>query len=129
NPVRGAGPADTARRVGEPLPELRRLRRDLPPELGDAIDAAVDPEPEYRPSLAELRDALDAALSRLDDEPGVVDGAVTATWRDRTRLFRRRDEDADEWDDADGRGTHRFEREPAAQLADAGGRTRGWARP
>src|SRR5205814_8721726 len=33
NPVRGRGPAATARRVGARLPPLGRLRRDLPLEL------------------------------------------------------------------------------------------------
>ncbi|MDP9386227.1 MAG: serine/threonine protein kinase, partial [Actinomycetota bacterium] len=38
NPVRGANPAATARKVGTALPPLARARRDLPPELCAAID-------------------------------------------------------------------------------------------
>src|SRR3954449_8084212 len=48
NPIRGASPAETARRVGNPLPPLRRLRRDLPRELCDVVDRAVDVEPGAR---------------------------------------------------------------------------------
>ncbi len=39
NPVRGRGAGATARRVGQRLPPLGRLRRDLPLELCEAIDA------------------------------------------------------------------------------------------
>src|SRR3954451_21934569 len=42
NPIRGASPAETARRVGSPLPALRRLRRDLPAELCDVVDRPVE---------------------------------------------------------------------------------------
>src|SRR3954471_4620098 len=48
NPIRGASPAETARRVGTPLPSLRRLRRDLPAELCATIDQAVEVEPAAR---------------------------------------------------------------------------------
>lgn len=72
NPVRGRGPAATARRVGARLPPLARLRRDLPPELCQAIDDAVLPRPEQRGSLADLRDALQGAMREVHDEPGAV---------------------------------------------------------
>src|SRR3954465_8423073 len=55
NPVRAAGPAATARRVGSPVPSLASARRDLPMELCDAIDDALEADPELRPSPAELR--------------------------------------------------------------------------
>jgi eukaryotic-like serine/threonine-protein kinase len=58
NPVRARGPAATARRVGLALPPLRSLRRDLPPELAEVVDAALDPDPDYRPDPAELRGVL-----------------------------------------------------------------------
>ena len=61
NPVRGRGPAATARRVGARLPPLARLRRDLPPGLCEAIDVAVLPRPEQRGTLADLRAALQDA--------------------------------------------------------------------
>ncbi len=74
NPVRGRTPAATIRRVGERLPALGRLRRDLPLELCAAIDLAVLPHPEQRGRLADLKRALRAAKLEVDDEPGIVEG-------------------------------------------------------
>jgi serine/threonine protein kinase len=76
NPVRAAGPAATARRLGEPLPPVRRLRRDLPRELAAALDRAMRPYPEERGSLDELAAALAASVGVLDDEPGAVAPSV-----------------------------------------------------
>src|SRR3954449_762493 len=59
NPVRAASPMGTARRLGTVLPPLGNRRRDLPVGLCQAIDAALEPWPEHRPPLAELRSALD----------------------------------------------------------------------
>jgi hypothetical protein len=64
NPVRGATPAATARRIGRPLPALERSRRDLPRELTRALDAALAPEPEDRGTIEELRLALEETLQR-----------------------------------------------------------------
>jgi hypothetical protein len=72
NPIRGRGPAATARRVGARLPPLGRLRRDHPPELCEAIDTAVLPRPEQRGTLADLREALQDAMREVADEPGAV---------------------------------------------------------
>jgi len=72
NPVRASGPAATARRLGAVLPSLRRLRRDLPAELCEALDHAVRPEPDARGSLEDLRSALEGTLPEADDEPGTV---------------------------------------------------------
>jgi hypothetical protein len=72
NPVRGPSPAETARRVGSALPSLRRHRRDLPPELCLALDQALAPHPDDRGTLAELADALAAALPDVDDRGGTV---------------------------------------------------------
>jgi eukaryotic-like serine/threonine-protein kinase len=72
NPVRGRGPAATARRVGARLPPLGRLRRDLPLELCTAIDIAVLPRPEQRGTLGDLRDALNDAMREVADEAGAV---------------------------------------------------------
>ena len=58
NPVRGATPAATARRIGERLPPLGRRRRDLPRELTRALDQALEPGPALRGTLPELSDAL-----------------------------------------------------------------------
>lgn len=73
NPVRGRTPASTVRRVGLRLPPLGRMRRDLPLGLCRAIDAAVGPHPEQRGTLKELKGALKAAATEVDDEPGTVD--------------------------------------------------------
>jgi hypothetical protein len=73
NPVRAGGPAATARRLGRPLPSLAAARRDLPLELCDAVDDALDIDPARRPSPSELRAALAAAEPQLDDEGGLVE--------------------------------------------------------
>ncbi len=91
NPVRAQSPAATARRVGLTLPPLRSLRRDLPPELAAAIDAALDPDPGYRPQPAELRAVLAEVEDGLADEGGLLEPetlerfGLTAV-RARTRL-------------------------------------------
>jgi hypothetical protein len=74
NPVRARGAGATARRVGQRLPPLGRLRRDLPLDLCAAIDAAVWPHPEERGTVADLRAALAGALEAVDDEPGTIAG-------------------------------------------------------
>jgi hypothetical protein len=74
NPVRARGAGATARRVGQRLPPLGRLRRDLPLDLCEALDLAVWPHPEDRGTIADLRAALAAALEAVDDEPGTVAG-------------------------------------------------------
>ncbi len=72
NPVRIGTSARHARRLGAHLPPLRRQRRDLPPGLGHAIDMALRPRPRERGAVLELRRALVAAHSVVDDDPGVV---------------------------------------------------------
>ena len=98
NPVRGGGPAATARRVGRPLPSLSGMRRDLPLELCDAIDDALEVDPALRPSPQQLRAQLAAAESELEDEGGLVEpetlrrvGLPATTGRRTafTRLLRR----------------------------------------
>jgi hypothetical protein len=73
NPVRAGGPAATARRVGRPLPAMSGMRRDLPLELCDAIDDALEVDPGLRPSPKQLRAQLAAAESELEDEGGLVE--------------------------------------------------------
>jgi eukaryotic-like serine/threonine-protein kinase len=76
NPVRGANPADTARRIGGRLPALHRYRRDLPRALTAAVDRALLPNPGQRDTLPALRRAFEEALEgglqshgfSLDDE-------------------------------------------------------------
>jgi hypothetical protein len=76
NPIRAGGPAATARRLGQPLPSLGDRRRDLPLELCDAVDDALEIEPERRPLPNELRSELAAAERRLDDAGGLVEPAT-----------------------------------------------------
>src|SRR5918992_585737 len=95
NPVKAGGPAATARRLGRPLPSLAALRRDLPLELCDTIDAALDPDPGRRPEPGRLRGALRTARPELDDEGGLVEPATLRrvglpTTRRRGLLRRRR---------------------------------------
>src|SRR3954468_22143004 len=76
NPVRAAGPAATVRRLGQPLPSLARARRDLPLQLCDAIDDALEGDPAFRPPPAKLRAELRAAERELTDEGGLVEPAT-----------------------------------------------------
>ncbi len=64
NPARGATPAETARRIGRPLPALRGSRRDLPRELTRSLDVALSQAPAERGTLTHLREALENALSQ-----------------------------------------------------------------
>jgi eukaryotic-like serine/threonine-protein kinase len=93
NPVKAAGPAATARRLGRPLPSLASMRRDLPLELCDVIDDALDIDPALRPSPAALRAGLRVAEAELADEGGLVEPATLrrvglATTTRRRSLFR-----------------------------------------
>jgi hypothetical protein len=82
NPLRGEAwtAGRNARRAGAYLPPLRRQRRDLPRELGRAIDLALRPRALERGTLQELRTALSSAVGHVADEPGVV----AAPWPTRT---------------------------------------------
>lgn len=92
NPRRGSSAAESARLVDAEVPPLERVRRDLPEELCEAVDRAVDPDPRRRPKPAALRAALRRALPDLDDEPGLVGGGpletVTHVLRAGTRFAR-----------------------------------------
>jgi len=97
NPVRGQSPAATVRNVGRPLPPLHSRRNDLPPALGAVLDAALDPDPLYRPAPAELRVVLGDVEDALSDEGGLVEPetierfgltAVRVRTRMRTLLHR-----------------------------------------
>jgi hypothetical protein len=72
NPVRGASPAQTAQRLGKPVPSLAKHRRDLPPELIAAIDTALRTAPAERGTLDDLADGLEQALTEVDDQGGIV---------------------------------------------------------
>jgi eukaryotic-like serine/threonine-protein kinase len=71
NPVRGPTPAATARRIGRRLEPLERRRRDLPRTLTRSLDTALEPSPDDRGTLAELRAALEEAL----------EGGLGRSWR------------------------------------------------
>ena len=77
NPVRGRTAAETARNLasGE-IPLLADERPDLPAALADAIDGALEPDPDDRGTLGDLGGALMAAISDTDDEPGTIAPAV-----------------------------------------------------
>ena len=111
NPVKAAGPAATARRLGRPLPSLAAMRGDLPLELCDVIDDALDIDPALRPAPAKLRAGLRAAESELADEGGLVEpatlrrvGLATTTRRRRSLFGRARG--ADEVDALPGSDAH-----------------------
>ena len=78
NPNRRATPAATARAIGGRPRPLRRLRPDLPRELSDTIDAALQPRPSRRPALDELGSAIEDSLEHLADDLPRVDAAVRA---------------------------------------------------
>jgi hypothetical protein len=73
NPIAQAA-TQRSRRLGAHLPPLRRQRRDLPRELGQAIDTALRPRPRERGAVAELRRALAGVAAAVGDEPGIVEG-------------------------------------------------------
>lgn len=75
NPIRAGTAVATARRLGATLPPLARQRRDLPPELCEAIDRALLPRPKERGTVAHLHRALTGALDGLEDDPGTVEVA------------------------------------------------------
>jgi serine/threonine protein kinase len=69
NPHRRATPAATARAIGTRARPLRRLRPDLPRELGDSLDACLQARPSHRLTLEELGETIEASLDRLADAP------------------------------------------------------------
>jgi hypothetical protein len=81
NPVVRATPAATARAIGEPVPLLDGLRRDLPLQLCEAIDACLVSEQQQRPPIDELRASVEDALPDLE-----TGGAVPRPRRRHPRL-------------------------------------------
>jgi len=77
NPVRGRTAAETARNLasGE-FPLLVDERPDLEERLVEAVDRALEPDPNDRGTLAELGEALAAAVEGTDDEPGTIAPAI-----------------------------------------------------
>ena len=58
NPLRGATAVATVKRLGRAIAPLAFARPDLPRRVTAAIDQALDPNPERRGSVADLRRAL-----------------------------------------------------------------------
>ncbi|HEV7528699.1 MAG TPA: serine/threonine-protein kinase [Solirubrobacteraceae bacterium] len=83
NPVRGATPAETARRIGRPIRPLARARRDLPRELTQAVDLCLHRSPRARGTLQELDDALAHALGQAP--PPAAAGIVPRARRRENR--------------------------------------------
>jgi len=69
NPNRRTTPAATARAIGARPRPLRRLRPDLPRELCETIDAALQRRPSRRPGLDELGAAIEESLDQLAEQP------------------------------------------------------------
>jgi hypothetical protein len=113
NPVLTGTAAVRARRLGAHLPPLRRQRRELPRELGQAIDMALRPRARERGTPAELRQALTLSLDLVDDHPGVV----AAAWPASTGT-EQQETGKTAWPRAEIGGRARWLR------GDAGGRTR-----
>ena len=82
NPVRGANPAETARRIGRPVAPLRTLRQDLPVSLASAIDTALAPSPQARGRLEDLGRALEGLHRRGTEEPTRPGAAAVAAGRE-----------------------------------------------
>lgn len=66
NPRKRSTPSQTLRAIERDLPLLADLRPDLPAEMTEVVDACLDREPEFRPSLEDLGPALEDALPDLD---------------------------------------------------------------
>jgi tRNA A-37 threonylcarbamoyl transferase component Bud32 len=89
HPLIREGPAATARAIGEPIPSLGLIRPELPDALIEAIDAALDPDPEVRPLASELEAVLAAHVNQLDGEPlPAIEGPDGEPALERRRLPR-----------------------------------------
>jgi tRNA A-37 threonylcarbamoyl transferase component Bud32 len=89
HPLVRESPAATARAIGEPIAPLSAVRPELPEAMADAIDAALDPDPELRPLASELEAALATHVNQLDGDvlPAVegIDALEDGTsWRGRS---------------------------------------------
>lgn len=71
NPNVRSTPAATARAIGTPVAPLDGLRPDLPPQLCHTIDSCLEPEPELRPAVEELADAVEDAVPELEGDRSV----------------------------------------------------------
>src|SRR3954451_16606910 len=88
HPLVRESPAATARAIGEPIAPLSAVRPELPEAMTDAIDAALDPDPEVRPLASELEAVLAAHVNELDGDPlppveGIDPFDSDVSWRPR----------------------------------------------
>ena len=63
----------TARRIGEPIAPLSEHRPELPATLCASLGACLDPDPDLRPGIGELREALLSARGGLHPDREVPD--------------------------------------------------------
>jgi hypothetical protein len=63
NPYKARSLSELLENLGHRAPPLRRVRPELPRELSDALERAMLANPDRRPSAAELRDMLLAAIA------------------------------------------------------------------
>ena len=71
NPNARVTPAATARAIGEPVAPLDELRAELPLDLCETVDACLQADPDLRPPLSELREAVQDAMPDLHHEGSV----------------------------------------------------------
>ena len=69
NPINMGSPMAALDRIGKRPPSIGRMRRDLPGDVIDVIDAGLDPDPEQRPQLTELSETLEGSSANLDGVP------------------------------------------------------------
>jgi len=90
NPLRTAAAAAGPPRARlRRLPPLRSHRRDLPPELCETVDLALDRRPSRRPSLAAVREVLDDVADDLSAEGGLAEGGLAEAAPARAEFDRR----------------------------------------
>jgi len=69
NPLCKANAAATIKAVSNGPALLSDVRKDLPTELCEAVDTALEPDPDLRGSMKELKQALDLAVREVSDAP------------------------------------------------------------
>jgi eukaryotic-like serine/threonine-protein kinase len=83
NPRRRETPAATVRQLDREMPFLADARPDLPQALAEVVDACLELDPELRPELADLGNALEDTIPLLDDSVARPEPARTGLFDDR----------------------------------------------
>jgi eukaryotic-like serine/threonine-protein kinase len=80
NPYKARSLSELLENLGHRAPPLRRVRPDLPRELSNALERAMVANPERRPTAAEFRDLLLAAIAEpaVTPAPGFAPAAAPA---------------------------------------------------